>query len=340
MIDAYFSATKIRWILDNVPGARGSGGQRGELLFGTVETWLIWKLTKGTGARDGLLERVQNHAVQYQYAPVGTTRFWKELGIPKSLLPDSHAVQLRLRGNGSLVPGRPDPHRGSRGRSAGRSLRTDLLRAGRGEKHIRNRLLPPDEHRERNRYSPINGLVTTIAWGLDGKVNYALEGSIFVAGASIQWLRDEMRLIDSAEDSDYMARKGKGHQRLLCGSRVHRTGGAALGSVRPRNDCGDHPGCEQNITSSGATLESIAYQVYDVLAAMKADSGIPPGGSEGGRRRQRQRFPAADAGGHHQRAGQPAGLRGDNLPWAPPIWPGLAAGYWKDKEDVIRNWAV
>ena len=90
-----------------------------------------------------------------------------------------------------------------------------------------------------------NGLVTTIAWGLDGKVNYALEGSIFVAGAAVQWLRDELRLIDSAEDSEYMAKKSEGYQRLLCGSGLHRSWCSALGSVRQRNYCGYYPGCEQ-----------------------------------------------------------------------------------------------
>ena len=86
-----------------------------------------------------------------------------------------------------------------------------------------------------------NGLVTTIAWGLDGKVNYALEGSIFVAGAAIQWLRDEMRLIDSAEDSEYMAKEGKGYQWLLRGSGIYRTWGTTLGSVCERNDRRNHP---------------------------------------------------------------------------------------------------
>ena len=90
-----------------------------------------------------------------------------------------------------------------------------------------------------------NGLVTTIAWGLDGKVNYALEGSIFVAGAAIQWLRDEMRLIDSSEDSEYMAQKVSGYEWLLCGSGIYRTWCTALGSVCERYDRGNHPRSKQ-----------------------------------------------------------------------------------------------
>ena len=90
-----------------------------------------------------------------------------------------------------------------------------------------------------------NGLVTTIAWGIDGKVVYALEGSIFVAGASIQWLRDEMKFIDSSTDSEYMARKGKGYKRLLCGAGIYRAWGTILGSVCERNYCGSYERCKQ-----------------------------------------------------------------------------------------------
>ena len=242
VIDAYFSGTKIKWILDNVEGAREKA-EAGDLLFGTVETWLIWKLTKG---------RV--HVTDYSNASrtmlfnINTLEWDEEilaeLNIPKSMLPEA---KPSLFGQTCFTPGEAKNTYGT----------GCFLLMNTGEKPVFSN----------------NGLVTTIAWGLDGKVNYALEGSIFVAGASIQWLRDEMRLIDSAADSEYMAKK------------VPNTNGcyvvpAFTGLGAPHWDQyarGTIVGITRGVNKYHiirATLESIAYQVNDVLEAMRADSGI------------------------------------------------------------------
>ena len=269
-IDAYFSATKIKWILDHVEGAREKA-EKGRLLFGTVETWLIWKLTKG-----------KIHVTDYSNASrtmlfnINTLQWDEEilalLDIPASMLPKVKPS--------SYIYGETDPsYFGGRiliGGAAG-----DQQSALFGQTCFQ-----PGE--AKNTYgtggfllmntgeSPVfsdNGLLTTIAWGLDGRINYALEGSIFVAGAAIQWLRDEMRLIDSAEDSEYMAGK------------VEDTNGcyvvpAFTGLGAPHWDPyarGTIVGITRGVNKYHiirATLESLAYQVNDVLKAMEADSGI------------------------------------------------------------------
>ena len=189
IIDAYFSATKIKWILDNVEGARELAEQ-GKLLFGTVETWLIWKFTKGavhvtdySNASRTMLFNI-NDPVLGQGDPGGAG----DSGVHAA---DTASVQRSLRLHRSFVFRRCDPDCGSCRRPAGGAFRTDLF-----PRRARRRIptVPDASCLMNTGEKPVfskNGLVTTIAWGLDGKVNYALEGSIFVAGAAIQWLRDE-----------------------------------------------------------------------------------------------------------------------------------------------------
>ena len=204
VIDPYFSATKIHWILKNVPGAMAAA-QRGELLFGTVETWLIWKLTGG---------RV--HVTDYSNASrtmlfnINTLQ-WDDdilgrLEIPRSMLPTPMPSSCCYGLTEPQFFGAPIPISGAAGDQQAALFGQACFQPGdskctygtgafllmnTGKKPIRSQ----------------NGLVTTIAWGLDGSVNYALEGSIFVAGAAIQWLRDELHLIDSAADSEYLAKR-------------------------------------------------------------------------------------------------------------------------------------
>ena len=270
VIDPYFSATKIRWILDNIEGAK-ERADRDELLFGTVETWLIWKLTKG-----------RCHVTDYSNAS-RTMLFnihelcWdKELldifGIPLSMLPkvvDSSAIY------GETDPsylGGPIPIGGAAGDQQAALFGQGCFTKGEskctygtgGFLLMNTGDTPIDSE---------NGLVTTLAWGLGGKVEYALEGSIFVAGASIQWLRDELRFIDSAADSEYMARKVPDTNGCYVVPAFTGLGapywdqyarGAIVGLTRSVN--------KYHIIR--ATLESIAYQVNDVLGAMEADCGI------------------------------------------------------------------
>ena len=270
VVDAYFSATKLKWILDHVQGAR-ERAEKGELLFGTVDTWLIWKLTKG---------RV--HVTDYSNASrtmmynINELRWdcdiLAEMNIPESMLPEvcpsSHIYgmtdQTYFGGEVPIASAAGDQQAALFGQAC----------FGKGE--AKNTYGTGCFLLMNTGNQPVfsqNGLVTTIAWGLDGKVNYALEGSIFIAGAVIQWLRDEMRLIDSSADSDYMARK------------VPDTNGcyvvpAFTGLGAPYWDQyarGTIVGLTRGVNKYHiirAALESIAYQVNDVLQAMEADSGI------------------------------------------------------------------
>ena len=183
-----------------------------------------------------------------------------------------------------------------------------------------------------------NGLVTTIAWGMDGKVNYALEGSIFVAGAAVQWLRDEMRLIDSAADSEYMAKKEKDTNGCYVVPAFTGLGaphwdqyarGTIVGITRGVN--------KYHIIR--ATLESIAYQVNDVLEAMKADSGIQlaslkvDGGASANNFLMQTQSDIINAPVNRPRCVETTAMGAAYLA-------GLAVGYWKDKKDVKRNWKI
>jgi len=204
VIDAYFSATKIKWILDNVPGAR-ERAERQELLFGTVETWLIWKMTKGRA-----------HVTDYSNASRTmlfniNTLSWddeilSELDIPKSMLPQPKPSSCIYGKTDPAFFGGEIPIAGAAGDQQAALFGQTCFQAGEAKNTYGTGCFLLMNTGEKPVFSE-NGLVTTIAWGLDGKVTYALEGSIFVAGAAIQWLRDEMRLIDSAEDSEYMASK-------------------------------------------------------------------------------------------------------------------------------------
>ncbi|MFR9308356.1 MAG: glycerol kinase GlpK, partial [Lachnospiraceae bacterium] len=270
VIDAYFSGTKLRWILENVPGARARA-EKGELLFGTVETWLIWKLTKG-----------KVHVTDYSNASRTMlfnikTLQWDdsilaELNIPKSMLPEAKPSSCIYGEADPGFFGGPIPIGGAAGDQQAALFGQTCFTAGEAKNTYGTGCFMLMNTGETPVYSK-NGLVTTIAWGLDGKVNYALEGSIFVAGAAIQWLRDEMRLIDSSPDSEYMAKK------------VPDTNGcyvvpAFTGLGAPHWDQyarGTIVGLTRGVNKYHiirATLDSLCYQTNDVLKAMEADSGI------------------------------------------------------------------
>ena len=204
VIDAYFSGTKLKWILDNVKGVR-ERAEKGDLLFGTVETWLIWKLTKG-----------QVHATDYSNASRTmlfniNTLEWDDdilaqLDIPKCMLPKAVPSSSIFGETSAEFFGCPIPIGGAAGDQQAALFGQTCFDAGEAKNTYGTGCFLLMNTGEKPIFSK-NGLVTTIAWGLDGKVNYALEGSIYVAGAAIQWLRDEMHFIDSSQDSEYMARK-------------------------------------------------------------------------------------------------------------------------------------
>ena len=269
VIDAYFSGTKVKWILDHVEGARARA-EKGELAFGTIDTWLLWKLTGGKEHKTDYSNASRTLMFNIKTLEWDETLL-KHLTVPQSLLPE---VRPSSEVYGHTVPsiiGAAVPVAGMAG---------DQQSALFGQ----NCFLPGEA---KNTYGTgcfllmntgtdicmsKNGLVTTIAWGLDGKVEYALEGSIFVGGSAIQWLRDGLRLVDSAPDSEWVAKK------------VEDAGGvymvpAFVGLGAPywdMNARGMIIGITRGTTKSHivrATLDSLAYQTRDVLGAMEADSG-------------------------------------------------------------------
>lgn len=335
IIDAYFSGTKIKWILEHVDGA-AQRAEKGELLFGTIETWLIWKLTKG---------RV--HVTDYSNASrtmlfnINTLQWDEEilglLGIPMSMLPEAKPSSCVYGYADASYFGGEIPIGGAAGDQQSALFGQTCFQPGEAKNTYGTGCFLLMNTGEKPVFSN-NGLVTTIAWGLDGKVNYALEGSIFVAGAAIQWLRDELRLIDSSADSEYMAQKVKDSNGCYVVPAFTGLGapywdqyarGTIVGLTRGVN--------KYHIIR--ATLESIAYQVYDVLTAMEADSGISlsslkvdGGASANNFLIQTQ----ADLIGAPVK--RPSCI--ETTAMGAAYLAGLSVGYWKSKEDVLKNWAV
>lgn len=335
VVDAYFSGSKIKWILDNVEGARVRA-EAGDLLFGTVETWFIWKLTKG---------RV--HVTDYSNASRTMlfnikTLEWDdeilaELNIPKCMLPEAKPSSCVYGECDSQFFGAPIPIAGAAGDQQAALFGQTCFNPGEAKNTFGTGGFMLMNTGETPVYSK-NGLVTTIAWGLDGKVTYALEGSIFVAGAALQWLRDELRLIDSAADSEYMARKVKDTNGCYVVPAFTGLGaphwdqyarGAIVGLTRGVN--------KYHIIR--ATLDSLCYQVNDVLQAMIADSGIElaalkvDGGASANNLLLQTQADLINAPVNRPQCVETTAMGAAYLA-------GLAVGYWTSKEDVIKNWAI
>lgn len=335
IIDAYFSGTKVKWILDHVQGAR-ERAKRGELLFGTVETWLIWKMTKGTV-----------HVTDYSNASrtllynINTLEWDKdileELDIPEAMLPQVKPSSCVYGVTDSSFFGGEIPIAGAAGDQQSALFGQTCFSEGDAKNTYGTGCFLLMNTGEKPVFSK-NGLVTTIAWGLDGKVNYALEGSVFVAGAVIQWLRDELRLIDSAEDSEYMARKVKDTNGCYVVPAFTGLGapywdqyarGTIVGLTRGVNKC--------HIIR--ASLESMAYQVHDVIEAMQADSGIELNSLK------------VDGGASANNFIMQAQADMIQVPVKRPVCvettamgaaylAGLAVGYWNNKDEIIENWNI
>ena len=271
VLDAYFSATKLRWLLDNAAGAR-ERAEKGELLFGTVDSWIIWKLTGG-----------KVHVTDYSNASrtmlfnIHTLKWDEEilrvLKIPQQILPEVKPSSHVYGYTDSKLFGREVPIAGAGGDQQCALFGQTCFERGEvkntygtgGFMLMNTGTAPVNSH---------NGLVTTIAWGVDDKVEYALEGSIFVAGAAVQWLRDELGLIRDAAESEVLAKSVPDANGCYVVPAFVGLGapywdqyarGAIVGLTRGVN--------RNHIVR--ATLESIAYQVNDVLTAMQEDSGMP-----------------------------------------------------------------
>ena len=335
VIDAYFSGTKLRWLLENVPGAR-ERAEKGELLFGTVETWLIWKLTHG---RVHITD--YSNAARTMLFNINTLEWdediLKELDIPRAMLPQAKPSSCLYGEADPQFFGGPIPIAGAAGDQQAALFGQTCFTPGEAKNTYGTGCFLLMNTGEKPVFSG-NGLVTTIAWGLDGKVTYALEGSIFVAGAAIQWLRDEMRMIDSSPDSEYMARKVKDTNGCYVVPAFTGLGaphwdqyarGAIVGLTRGVNK--DH--------IIRATLESIAYQVSDVLDAMRADSGIAlaslkvDGGASANNVLMQIQADILQTAVNRPVCVETTALGAAYLA-------GLAVGFWSGLEDVERNWAV
>lgn len=335
IIDAYFSATKIRWILDNVEGAR-KRAEQGELLFGTVETWLIWKLTKGlvhvtdySNASRTMLFNIRDLKWDEEIL--------EELQIPVNMLPKPVPSSCVYGMADASYFGGEIPIAGASGDQQAALFGQTCFTAGEAKNTYGTGCFMLMNTGETPVFSS-NGLVTTIAWGLNGTVNYALEGSIFVAGAAIQWLRDELHLIDSASDSEYMA--GKVNDTNGCYVVPAFTGlGAPYWDQYAR---GSIVGITRGVNKYHiirATLESLAYQVNDVLKAMEADSGIEvralkvDGGASANNFLMQFQSDMIGAPVHRPDCVETTAMGAAYLA-------GLAVDYWTNKESVIQNWQV
>ena len=335
LIDAYFSATKLKWILDNVDGAREKA-DRGDLLFGTVDTWLIWKLTNG-----------KVHVTDYSNASrtmlynINSLEWDNEilelLNIPRNLLPEVKSSSEIYGYSDSIYLGGNIPIASSAGDQQASLFGQTCFGKGDAKNTYGTGAFLLMNTGNKPVYSN-HGLVTTIAWGLNGEINYALEGSIFVAGSAIQWLRDELRILDAAEDSEYMATRVKDTNDCYVVPAFTGLGapywdqyarGAIVGITRGVN--------KYHIIR--ATVESLAYLSYDVLEVMEKDLGakmhslkVDGGASQNNFLMQ---FQANLLNVNVQR---PKFVETTALGAA--YLAGLAVGYWESLEDIKQNWEL
>ncbi|PFG06331.1 glycerol kinase GlpK [Bacillus sp. es.034] len=334
LIDAYFSGTKVKWILDNVEGVKQKA-EEGKLLFGTIDTWLIWKMSGGTA-----------HVTDYSNAS-RTLMYnihelkWDEelldiLGVPASMLPE---VRPSSEVYGKTVPyhffGREIPIAGAAGDQQAALFGQACYEKGMAKNTYGTGCFMLMNTGEKAVKSE-NGLLTTLAWGIDGKVEYALEGSIFVAGSAIQWLRDGLRMLKDAKDSQDYAEK------------VDSTDGvyvvpAFVGLGTPYWDS-DVRGAVFGLTRGTskehfvrATLESLAYQTKDVLTAMEADSGISlkklrvDGGAVKNDFLMQFQSDLLSVPVERPVVNETTALGAAYLA-------GLAVGFWKDREEISKQW--
>lgn len=336
VVDAYFSGTKVKWILDNVEGARAKA-EAGELLFGTIDTWLIWKLSGGkvhvtdySNASRTLMYNIRDLKWDDELLEI--------LTVPKSMLPE---VRPSSEVYGLTAPavfqGAEIPIAGAAGDQQAALFGQTCFRPGMAKNTYGTGCFML-MNTGSELYTSKNGLLTTIAWGIEGKVEYALEGSIFVAGSAVQWLRDGLKAIEAAQDSEYYAGKVSDAEGVYVVPAFVGLGapywdmkarGAILGLTRG--------------TTKGhiirATLDSMAYQTKDVLGAMEADSGI--------------KLQALKVDGDAVANNLLMQFQSDILgvPVDRPVvtettalgaayLAGLAVGVWANKEDLIQNWQL
>ncbi|GAK12662.1 glycerol kinase [Geomicrobium sp. JCM 19039] len=334
LLDPYFSGTKVKWILDNVDGAREKA-DRGDLLFGTIDSWLIWKLSGGkahvtdyTNAARTLMYNI--HDLHWD------DELLEHLDVPKNMLPEvkssseiyAETVDYHFFGENVPIAGvAGDQHAALFGQACfeeGMVKNTYgtgcFILMNTGETAVESK----------------NGLLTTLAWGIDGKVEYALEGSIFVAGSAIQWLRDGIQIIEDAPQSETLA------TRITSSDGVYLVP-AFVGLGTPYWDSearGAMFGLTRGTERSHivrATLESLAYQTKDVMSAMESDSGIESkklradGGAVANDFLMQFQSDLLDAPVEIPSVTETTALGAAYLA-------GLAVGVWESKEDIAKKW--
>lgn len=335
ILDAYFSGTKVKWILDNVEGARDEA-EKGNLLFGNIDTWLIWNLTKGrtyitdySNASRTLLFNI--HELKWD------EEILEVLNIPKSMLPEVKPSSYVYGYTDSSLFGGEIAIAGVAGDQQAALFGQTCYEEGTAKNTYGTGCFMLMNTGE-NAIESNHGLLTTIAWGIDGKVEYALEGSVFIGGAAVQWLRDELRMIKNAADCEGYATAVEDANGVYVVPAFVGLGapywdpyarGAIVGLTRGTKK-------EHFIR---ATLESIAYQTNDVLKAMQIDSGIilkalkVDGGASANN--FLMQFQSDILGVTVER---PEVIETTALGAA--YLAGLAVGYWRDREEIAENWAI
>ncbi len=336
VVDAYFSGTKVKWILDNVEGVRDRA-ENGDLLFGTIDTWLIWKLSGGkvhvtdySNASRTLMYNIRDLEWDKEIL--------KELTVPVSMLPTVRpSSEVYGYTDPEVFLGAAVPIAGAAGDQQAALFGQTCFQPGMAKNtygtgcfmlmNTGDRLFESD-----------NGLLTTIAWGIDGRVEYALEGSIFVAGSAVQWLRDGLKLIETAPDSEYYARKVQDAEGVYVVPAFVGLG-APYWDMKAR---GAILGLTRGTTKAHivrATLDSMAYQTKDVLSAMEADSGIKlqalkvDGGAVGNEVLMQFQADILAVPVDRPQITETTALGAAYLA-------GLAVGVWNNKEDLVSSWKL
>ena len=333
VIDAYFSATKIKWILDNVKGMREKA-VRGELAFGTVDSWLTWKLTNG----EVHVTDVSN-ASRTMLLDIHSAEWDNELldlfEIPRSMLPEVKPSSRIYGVTGSVVHDSRIPVAGIAGDQQAALFGQQCIQPGMVKNTYGTGCFML-MHTGENAIMSSNNLLTTIAWQIDGKIEYALEGSVFIAGAVVQWLRDELKMIHTSADIEKLAAEDTGGVYLVpafagLGAPYwnQHARGSVFGLTRGTN----------NGHIARAALDSIAYQVHDVLKAMEADSGIHikelrvDGGGTVNNNLMQFQSDILDCNVVRPMITETTALGAAFLA-------GLAVGYWKNTAEIQQQWQV
>lgn len=335
IIDAYFSATKLKWILDNVPGARKKA-ENGELAFGTIDTWLAWKLSGGqlhiTDVSNASRTMLLNiHSCNWD------DELLKLFNIPKTLLPEIKPSSEIYGVTGKMVPDSAIPIAGIAGDQQAALFGQLCTQPGMVKNTYGTGCFMLMNTGEKAITSQ-NNLLTTIAWKIDDKTEYALEGSVFIAGAVVQWLRDELKIIRSSADVEKLAQQVKDTDGVYIVPAFAGLGAPHWNQYARGTIFGLTRG-SSNAHIARAALDSIAYQTYDVLKAMEADSGIHikelrvDGGATVNNQLMQFQSDILNCKVVRPKITETTALGAAYLA-------GLAVGYWKNVEDIQQQWQV